>query len=177
MSNFSYSKNFEGIMEVFMRRGNYYQPVLEFLQNTMIENSELTKIERELIAAHVSKLNHCTFCVQAHKAIIKDLGGDQALLTSLENSVEGIQGISENLRLLLVFVEKITLNSHEISEELDISPLRNAGIKEETIEDAANVACLFNMINRLVDVFGVKGSEEHYAIVGKVVSEKGYFSK
>ncbi len=61
MSNFSYSKSFDGIMEVFMRRGNYYQPLLEFLQNTMIENSELTKIERELIAAHVSKLNHCTF--------------------------------------------------------------------------------------------------------------------
>ena len=177
MSNFSYSKNFDGIMDAFMRRGSYYQPLLGFLQNTMIEKSELSKIERELIAAYVSNLNDCQFCVQAHQSIIKELGGDEQLLNTMTLAREDIQGISDQVRLLLGFVEKITNNSHAISQDEDIVLLKNAGINEETIEDAANVACLFNMINRLVDVFGVTGSDTHFEMVGKVVASQGYAAK
>ena len=56
MANFSYSKKFLGVADVFLRSPATYKPLLDFLENIMVGNSALTKAEREIIAAHVSNV-------------------------------------------------------------------------------------------------------------------------
>lgn len=174
MTNLNHTRNFEGIIQVFMRRGTYYKPLLAFLEEVMIAESKLSKVEREVIAAHVSYLNGCSFCVEAHRETIRALGGPDDLTNSIGQAADKLMAISSELKSLLAFAEKITLNPHGIDEAVDIEPLRKAGLNDETIEDAANVASLFNLVNRLVDTFGVKGSDSHFKMVGKALAQNGY---
>lgn len=61
--------------------------------------------------------------------------------------------ISEKLRAMLGFLEKLTLRPAEVGPE-DVVPLRTAGLTDEEIEDAIHVCANFNVINRIADSLG-----------------------
>lgn len=172
MANFSYSRNFNGVADVFLRSPKVYKPLLEFIEKVMVGESELSKEEREIIAAHVSSINGCHFCVAAHRATLDAMGVSQAITSSLEQGAD-IDGISEQLRQLLVFAEKLTRTPADISIG-DIDALKENGLSEQTIEDAVNVISLFNYVNRLVDAFGVTGSPDYFKMVGASLAKNGY---
>jgi uncharacterized peroxidase-related enzyme len=172
MSNLSYSKNFKGIAEVFLRLPNYYKPLLGFFENVMVEESELTKEEREVIATHVSFINGCHFCVNAHRATLDAMGVEQETLSTLDLGPY-IKGISNELKELLVFSGKLTRTPAMISIS-DINALKEHGISEQTIEDTINVVSLLNYLNRLVDAFGVEGNPEYFKVVGSSLANNGY---
>ncbi len=172
MTNFNYSRNFKGVADVFLRAPKVYKPLLDFLENVMIGESELSKAEREIIAAHVSRINGCQFCVEAHRATLIALGVHEVTVATLEMG-PNIEGVSEQLKDLLVFSEKLTRTPAEITIA-DIDALKKAGISEQTIEDTVNVVSLFNYVNRLVDAFGVQGSPEYFKIVGSSLAKNGY---
>lgn len=173
MTNFDFARNFKGIAEVFLDRPDYYRPLLMYLEQVMVADSPLDKIEREVIAAHVSMLNGCDFCVGAHRETLRALGAEERLLETLTGGVEGIEGIAPRTRALLQFAEQITRHPHEISRS-HIERLLADGLDERAIEEAANVAGLFNYINRIVDVVGVKGGEEYFRMVGNALARDGY---
>ena len=79
MSHFSYSEDFQGVADVFLRDPHRYAPLLQFIENVMTGPSDLTKAEREMIAAHVSKLNACNFCLGAHKWTLAAMDVDRYL--------------------------------------------------------------------------------------------------
>jgi AhpD family alkylhydroperoxidase len=79
MTHFEFSQNFNGIAEVFIRRPNYYKPLLEFLEQVMVAESNLSKIDREVLATYVSQLNGCHFCVAAHIATLQGLNAEKQL--------------------------------------------------------------------------------------------------
>ena len=172
MTNLSYSRNFKGIADVFLRSPKYYKPLLEFFENVMVGESELSKEEREIIATHVSYINGCHFCVEAHSATLIDMGVDDATVSSLLVG-SNIDGISAEVKELLVFSEKLTLTPAEITI-VDIDALIDKGISEQTIEDTINVVSLLGYINRIVDAFGVEGSPDYFKIVGNSLAKNGY---
>ena len=61
--------------------------------------------------------------------------------------------ISEPLRAMLGFIEKLTLRPEELGAA-DGDAVRAAGVSDEAIVDAIHVAALFNMIVRLADSLG-----------------------
>jgi alkylhydroperoxidase family enzyme len=61
--------------------------------------------------------------------------------------------IDEKLRVMLGFLEKVTLTPGEVGPD-DIAPLRAAGVTDQAIEDALYVCAYFNLIDRLADSFG-----------------------
>jgi uncharacterized peroxidase-related enzyme len=61
--------------------------------------------------------------------------------------------ISEELRAMLGFLEKLTLQPAEVGPE-DVAPLRAAGLTDEAIEDAVHICANFNIINRIADSLG-----------------------
>lgn len=172
MANFSYSKNFKGVADVFLRSPKLYKPLLKFIENVMSGESELTKEEREIIAAHVSSINECHFCVAAHRATLTAMGVEEATTATLELGPD-IDGVSQQLKDLLVFAEKLTRDPGAITNA-DIDVLKDKGISEQTIEDAINVISLFNYVNRLVDAFGVEGSPDYFKMVGSSLARNGY---
>ncbi len=172
MANFSYSQKYKGVADVFLRSPGHYKPLLEFFENVMVGESELTKEEREIIATHVSHLNGCHFCVEVHRATLAAMGVDVATLSTLEDGSE-VEGVSEQVKSLLFFAEKLTLEPAEVTVA-DINALKGAGISEQTIEDTINVVSLLAYLNRIVDAFGVKGSPDYFKMVGSSLASNGY---
>jgi uncharacterized peroxidase-related enzyme len=66
--------------------------------------------------------------------------------------------ISEKLRAMLGFLEKLTLRPAEVGPD-DAAPLRAAGLSDEEIESAVHVCALFNIINRVADSLGFDATD------------------
>ncbi len=172
MSNLSYSQKFKGIADVFLRSPKFYKPLLQFFENVMLGESELSKEEREIIATHVSRINGCDFCVGAHRATLAAMGVDDATVSTLEMG-PNIDGVSDEVKDLLAFSEKLTRTPAEIGTA-DIDALKNKGVSEQTIEDTINVVSALNYLNRIVDAFGFEGSPEYFNVVGASLAKNGY---
>ena len=56
----------------------------------------------------------------------------------------------------------------------DVDAVTSAGWSEQAVEDAINVAALFNYVNRLVDAFGIEGNDAYFKHVGQMLAGKGY---
>lgn len=61
--------------------------------------------------------------------------------------------IDEPLRLVLGFLEKLTLTPDAIGPD-DVEPLRAAGLSDEKIADAIHVCAMFNIYDKLADAMG-----------------------
>lgn len=171
MPHLSYAQHFQGVADLFLRDPERYGSMLQFIENVMTRASELSKSERELLAAHVSHLNGCGFCVGAHRAT----------LTTMNVASEEIDGATEDtpsstdakFRALLDFAGKLTRTPAAITAG-DIADLRHAGWSEQAIEDAVNVVALFGYVNRLVDAVGIEGNDAYFAHVGRAIATQGY---
>lgn len=60
--------------------------------------------------------------------------------------------IDPKLRAMLGFLAKLTADPDAVGAD-DIAALREAGVRDEAIEDAALVCAAFHMITRLADAF------------------------
>lgn len=80
----------------------------------------------------------------------------------------------EKLHAMLVFLEKLTLDAHDVGPE-DMAPLRAAGLSDEAIEDAIHVCAAFNTINRVADTLGFDlQTPEGYAGAARFLLKVGY---
>ena len=104
MSHLSYTKTYRGIADVFLRDADLYAPLLQFIANVMTRDSQLTKAEREMIAAHVSKRNGCGFCLGAHRWTLAAMEVGWSTIEALEDEADNA-AIDERLRLILRFAE------------------------------------------------------------------------
>lgn len=82
--------------------------------------------------------------------------------------------ISEKLRAMLAFLEKLTLQPAGVGPE-DMAHLRAAGLSREEIEDALHSNALFNVINRVADSLGFDvGTEAIYQKSARMLLTSGY---
>jgi uncharacterized peroxidase-related enzyme len=128
--------------------------------------------DRELMAAFISKLNACDYCIKAHSAVSTRAYGDgakvAAVLADLDHAV-----IEEPLRATLRMLRKLTLE-HTVGVD-DVQALLAAGVSPSQVRDALAVAFTFNTMNRLADAFGfdVPGPEAFDA-GAKFLLARGY---
>jgi alkylhydroperoxidase family enzyme len=61
--------------------------------------------------------------------------------------------VTEGVRAMLGFLEKLTLRPEKLGPE-DADAVRSAGVSDQAMVDAIHVAALFNMIVRLADSLG-----------------------
>ena len=82
--------------------------------------------------------------------------------------------ITEDLRALFVFLEKVNRASNEIGPA-DVEAVKRAGWSDEALYDAITVCALFNFYNVWIDATGVHDMPPSgYAMTGKRLAEKGY---
>ena len=67
--------------------------------------------------------------------------------------------ISERLRAMLGFLRKLTLEPTAVGAD-DVRALHAVGLEDAAIEEAAYVATLFNVIDRLADAFGFTPNDD-----------------
>lgn len=82
--------------------------------------------------------------------------------------------VREPLRLMLGFLEKLTLEPDRITAE-DVAPLRAAGLSDAAIEDALHVNALFNIYDRLADAleFDIPAADS-FEMGAAILLKRGY---
>ncbi len=172
MPTLSYAKTFKGVADVFLRDPDLYVPLLRFIEVVVTRDSALSIAEREMIAAHVSRLNGCAFCVGIHKATMLELGVDRRAADAVADGADAAS-VDGKLRAILDFAESLTM-SPEIIGQTDVDAVLEAGWPEQAVEDAINVTALFNYVNRLVDAFGIEGEDSYFKDIGAILAKQGY---
>jgi uncharacterized peroxidase-related enzyme len=149
------------------QRATAHRPALTLAQDALSRavntdaDGGLTRAERELIALVVSAENRCEPCVFGHAAALREATGDPARVARIEVNYRHA-GLSPRERALADYALRITRAPGEI-EAGDIDRLRQAGLTELQILDAAAIAAYFNFSNRLNSALGVPPNDEAYA--------------
>jgi uncharacterized peroxidase-related enzyme len=136
---------------VFYRPDFYGARAKEFTHEAMRGPSAWSVGDRELMAAYVSKLNECAFCVGAHTATAGQAYRDGAKVHAVLADLESAP-VEEPLRATLRMLGKLTTQA-QVSAE-DVREVLAAGASPQQVEDALAVCAAFNTTNRLADAFG-----------------------
>lgn len=124
------------------------------------ETTNLTKLEREMIAVAVSSANRCYYCLVAHGQAVRQLSGDPELGEMIVLNYRTAE-LSRRHRAMLDFAWKLTLTPHDISEE-DRQNLRDAGFSDQDIFDICDVAAFFNYSNRMTHGLDMMPNREYH---------------
>jgi uncharacterized peroxidase-related enzyme len=124
------------------------------------DQSALSRVEREMIALVVSAENRCEYCLASHGAYFRLLTEDPVKGEVLTHNYRRAE-LSPRERALLDFAVKLTRVSPEMTPE-DLTPLREAGLSDEAIFEAAQVAAMFNFTNRLANALGWRPNGAFY---------------
>jgi uncharacterized peroxidase-related enzyme len=164
-----------GIRGLIRYRPETGRPMSELAEVLLRGPSTLTPGERELIAAHVSALNHCRYCTSSHSATAAaQLPGGMALVEQVRADPGGAQ-ISAKLKTLLTIAAAVQDSGLSVTVS-QIAAARAAGATDLEIHDTVLIAAAFAMMNRYVDGLAAITPEDPavYAGGAQRLIEDGY---
>jgi uncharacterized peroxidase-related enzyme len=150
-------------------------PLGELAEILLRGDNTLTRGERELIAAYVSRRNECEYCADTHTATAAALlpgGADQVSQTLADADTAPVSG---KLRALLDIAGLVQLDGRMVTEEA-VAKARAEGATDLEIHDTVLIAATFCMYNRYVDGLGTStpaDPAEYTAAAGQLV-QHGY---
>ena len=175
MAHINVPEGVPGIRSLVMFRPETGKPLYDLAQVLLRGDSPLSEAERELIAAYVSHLNDCMFCMSSHAAAARCLYGTEAhmvneVLINMQQSP-----VSDKMKTLLHIAGKVQVLGKEVTEE-DVAAARARGANDREIHDTVLIAAAFCMFNRYVDGLAslTPTDPQEYAEMGKRMTEKGY---
>lgn len=128
--------------------------------------------DRELMAAVVSQINECAFCIGAHTATASGAYGDRAKVEAVLSDLEAAP-IEEPLRATLRMLRTLTRDGTVTADGM--RAVLATGVSPEQVEDALAVCFAFNVTNRLADAFGFSLLEpEGFEAGAKFLLSRGY---
>lgn len=162
------------LLDVFRRHPETSGPLLDYHEAVMRGPSAFTVAEREQIAAYVSGLNSCGYCLGVHSVTAEAFGIDEGTLTALLDDVDAdAADVDDRLRPVLRYVAKLTASPARITPD-DARAVADAGWDERALHDAVSVCALFNLMNRVVDGLAVSAGPDYLDVSGRRLAEGGY---
>ena len=137
------------------------KPFMAMYDELMLGESELSKLEREMIAVAVSSVNHCFYCLVAHGSAVRRISKTRIGRTDGDELPDG--GFGTPAGAMLDFAVKLTEKPHEIVEA-DRELLREHGFSNKAIWDIGAVAAFFNMSNRMASAVDMQPNKEYHAL-------------
>jgi uncharacterized peroxidase-related enzyme len=125
------------------------------VDDLMLADSGITKVEREMIAVGVSAVNHCHYCLTAHGAAVRQRAKDPMLGEMIAQNYRAA-GLPARQKAMLDFAVKLTEHPDKM-EEADRAALRTAGF-------IAAVASFYNMSNRMAAAIEMRPNPEYHAM-------------
>jgi len=164
-----------GILGPMFFRPETAKPLNDLAEVLLRGDNTLTRGERELIAAHVSKLNNCHFCHTSHAtfaALQLDDGWDVVDAVVADPATAPV---SDKMKALLGIASKVQSGGLNVTDA-DVAAARAEGATDVEIHDTVLIAAAFCMFNRYVDGLGTwaPADREDYAETGKMIVEMGY---
>jgi len=117
---------------------------------------------QEVIASYVSILNSATYSLTNHWANARHLIGNAEKADAIENALlrRRPHEVFEGRELaLMAYAEKLTL-SPATMEQADVQALRDQGLDDGEILEAAQIVGYFNYVNRILNGLGVSNEGE-----------------
>lgn len=154
---------------------NLGAPLAEYHEALLRGPSPFTVAERELIAAYVSGLNACDFCLGEHAAVAELYGIDEGLIDALLGDLEAAP-VAEKLRVVLRFVTKLNDEPGKITAR-DAEAVFAAGWSDTALYHAVSICALFNLSNRLINGLGIPPhGAGKLAVTAERLHDHGYAS-
>ncbi len=135
---------------------------IDMVDDLMLGESGLSRLEREMIAVAVSAVNHCHYCLTAHGAAVRYRSNDPQLGDMIEHNYRMAE-LSPKQKAMLDFAVKLTEAPDKI-ENGDRDLLRQLGFPDRDIWDIAAVAAFFNMSNRLAAATDMRPNAEYFGM-------------
>ena len=161
------------LLDVFRAHPGTSRPLLDYHEAVMRGPSAFTVGERELIAAYVSGLNACGYCLGVHRVTAERFGVDRDLLDALLTDLDSARGVEDRMRAVLRYVAKLTIAPADVTRD-DALAVLDAGWDDDALHDAASVCGLFNLMNRVVDGMGVTADDNYLDVSGRRLADDGY---
>ena len=140
---------------------------IDMVDDLMLADSGLTKLEREMIAVAVSAVNHCHYCLTAHGAAVRQRAKSNDFGEVIAQNWRAAD-LPARQQAMLEFSVKLTEHPAKMVEA-DRQKLRDAGFSDRDIWDIASVAAFYNMSNRVAAATEMRPNPEYHAMArGKV---------
>lgn len=174
MAHIKVAEGVPGIRSLVMFRPETGKPLYDLAQVLLRAESPLTSAERELIAAHVSSLNNCMFCMSSHAAAARELYGDERAVVDCVLYNQEVS-LSAKMKSLLTIAGHVQQNGKAVTPE-DIAEARKHGATDRDIHDTVLIAAAFCMFNRYVDGLAslTPSDPKAYEEMGKRMATLGY---
>ena len=130
---------------------------LRFVRSTMRGRSRWRPGERELLAAFASWLNRCPFCVGVHTGTATLGLGREVDAAMLEHWRD--TPLDPRMRAAFELLEKRAAGPASLLPE-DFATARANGLSDDAIAEVLYIAFLFDVVNRLANVFGFTTVDE-----------------
>ena len=164
-----------GIRGLVAFRPETGRSLYELAEALLVNDSPLTRGERETIAAYVSRLNGCNFCMDSHASAARHLLGEAHATVDAVLSDPAHAPVTAKLKALLAIAAKVQ-HGGRIVTDADVAAARVEGATDRDIHDTVLIAASFSMFNRYVDGLGtlVPENRDDYVEMGKRMAEIGY---
>ncbi len=135
---------------------------IDMVDDLMLADSGLTKLEREMIAVAVSAVNHCHYCLTAHGAAVRQRAKNAAFGEIIAQNWRAADLPARQVAML-DFAVKLTEHPDKMVEA-DRQRLREAGFSDRDIWDIAAVAGFYNMSNRIAAATEMRPNPEYHGL-------------
>jgi uncharacterized peroxidase-related enzyme len=133
------------------------RPWLALLREVLRGPSDWSPAERELLAAFVSRLNSCRYCIGIHTGTATIGMGAPVTVDMLD--AWRTAGFEPKVEAALALLEALARKA-DGPTPADVAAAREAGLSDDAIVDALAVGFVFNLINRLADAFAFDFGDE-----------------
>jgi uncharacterized peroxidase-related enzyme len=175
MAHIDLPTNSPGIRGLFEFRPETAAPLGQLAEVLLRGDNTLERGERELIAAYVSSLNDCHFCMSSHAAFAAlQLPDGWEVVDGVLHDPASAQ-VSDKMRGLLAIAGEVQWSGRAVTPET-IAAAREAGATDVEIHDAVLIAAAFCMFNRYVDGLGTFAPPDRadYVPMAEQVVANGY---
>lgn len=126
----------------------------------MLADSNLSKLEREMVAVVVSSANRCYYCLVAHGAAVRMLSGDPELGEMMALNYR-VARLDRRQRAMLDYAWKLTTTPWLV-DDADRGTLYAAGLSEQDIFDLSETVAFFNLSNRMASATDMMPNREYH---------------
>jgi uncharacterized peroxidase-related enzyme len=150
------------VLKAFAFDNKKLKAFIDMVDDLMLGESNLSRLDREMIAVVVSAINHCHYCLTAHGAAVRYRSNDPALGDMIAHNYR-VADLTPKQKAMLDFAVKLTEQPDKI-ENADRNVLRQLGFTDRDIWDISAVAAFFNMSNRLASATDMRPNTEYYGM-------------
>lgn len=156
------------VFMVLARRPDEFRAFFAYHVALMEKEDGLSLADKEMIIVATSGINHCTYCVVAHGAILRIRARNPLVADQVAVNFRKAD-ITPREMAMLEFSAKVCTSSHEV-DEADYEALHEHGFSDEDIWDIGSIAAFYAMSNRVANMTSIRPNDEFY-LMGRV--EKG----